>query len=146
MKLNVDLSDCRQKLANLESEMKINIGVVEKLEDELKSANKNHEKEVAMRLGQEKKLNVFLSNQIELESRFTVCAKEVHIQSETLRKTYKTMNELKKENVILNEEIMLMKSANIQLTEIKNNLTQLNMNKESLIEQIKSQLTLASQD
>jgi len=82
----------------------------------------------------------------ELESRFTVCAKEVHISSETLRRNYKTMNELKNENVKMNEEMMRLKSENNQLAEIKNNLTQLNFNKESLIEQIKNQLARASDD
>lgn len=82
----------------------------------------------------------------ELESRFTVCAKEVHISSETLRRNYKTMNELKNENVKMNEETMKIKSENNQLVEIKNNLTQLNLNKENLIEQIKMQLARASDD
>lgn len=119
---------------------------VSKLESELFTCNLNHEREVAMRLAYEKKLNMFMSTYRELESRFVVCAKEMYIQSESLRKTYKTCNELKNENVIINENVMVFKVANAQLQEIKNNLTQLNENKDSFIEQIKSQLNTASND
>jgi len=47
------------------------------------------------------------------------------------------MNELKNENVKMNEDMMKFTSENKQLVEIKNNLTHLNMNKENLIEQTK---------
>lgn len=56
------------------------------------------------------------------------------------------MNELKNENVKMNEDMMKFTSENKQLVEIKNNLTQLNMNKENLIEQYKSDLNKASND
>jgi len=56
------------------------------------------------------------------------------------------MNELKNENVKMNEDMMKFTSENKQLVEIKNNLTQLNMNKENLIEQTKFELNKASND
>jgi len=142
--LKKEIEDWKTKFIGLESEWRMNHGNVEKLQNELKFSRLNHEREVAMRLSYERKLTMFISIYRELESRFTVCAKEVHISSETLRKNYKIMNDLKNENVKMNEDMMQMYSENNQLKEIKNNLTQLNMNKENLIEQIKSELTKAS--
>lgn len=142
----MDIEDWKGKYTSLETEWRMNHGTVDKLQNELKSSRQNHEREVAMRLAYEKKLNMFVAVYRELESRFTVCAKEVHIGSELLRKNYKTMNELKNENVKMNEEIMRFSSENKQLVEIKNNLTQLNMNKENLIEQTKFELNKASDD
>lgn len=85
-KCKSEIEEWKSKYITLETEWRMNHGTVDMLKKELKSSRQNHEREVAMRLAYEKKLNMFLAIYRELESRFTVCAKEVHIGSELLRK------------------------------------------------------------